>query len=431
MNGSAVQHPIGFRPEEISAMINETVVEQHAEEAAFLWTQRDRGVHAPNFRLKDLARWDERVEAHLDGLRVAGQFGWQLCEKALAEGGPGEVFAAGVLAFGCGDPDRIKAVLEAGASVPKLQRALISALGWLPFSDVEGAIRQLLDSELPGVRCVGIAGCAVHRSDPGQTLHGAILDLELHLRARALKACGELGKTSALEFVLRSLSDGDASCRFFAAWSAARLGNRSQKVLGALREIAMMPGRYAERALDMAVRVMDLNDAKAWQRQLNTEPTRLKLAALAAGAIGDPALVGDLIQLMKLPPVARAAGAAFSMITGVDLPYDDLDGDAPADFQAGPTENPEDENVALDPDESLPWPVADKVAAWWKRNGSRFAAGRRHLCGREIGEVSLREVLAKGYQPQRAAAALELGLRQPNLPLVEVRARGGIQSAKA
>ncbi|HEY5911072.1 MAG TPA: hypothetical protein VJA21_10760, partial [Verrucomicrobiae bacterium] len=89
-------------------MINEVVVEQHAEEAAFLWTQRDRAVAAPNYRLKDLARLDERVEAHLDGLRIAGQFGWQLCQKALQEPGPGEVFAAAVLAFGGVDSERIK-----------------------------------------------------------------------------------------------------------------------------------------------------------------------------------------------------------------------------------------------------------------------------------------------------------------------------------
>jgi hypothetical protein len=41
------------------------------------------------------------------------------------------------------------------------------------------------------------------------------------------------------------------------------------------------------------------------------------------------------------------------MITGVDIAYEDLEGVWPEGFEAGPTENPENENVAMDPDEDL------------------------------------------------------------------------------
>ena len=40
------------------------VVEQHAEEAAFLWILREGAVHAPHYALKDLRKLDLRVEAH-------------------------------------------------------------------------------------------------------------------------------------------------------------------------------------------------------------------------------------------------------------------------------------------------------------------------------------------------------------------------------
>ena len=63
------------------------VIEQHAEEAAFLWLLRDAAVHAPHYSLKDMADIDERVEAHIDGLRVAGEAGWSFCADALAQGG--------------------------------------------------------------------------------------------------------------------------------------------------------------------------------------------------------------------------------------------------------------------------------------------------------------------------------------------------------
>src|SRR5215831_20811903 len=93
------ERPIGFRPWEISAMVNTEVVAQHAEDAAFLWFSRDRAVRAPHYYLKDLARLDERVEANVDGLRVAGDVGWDLAAKATEQGDPGRLFTAAVLAF--------------------------------------------------------------------------------------------------------------------------------------------------------------------------------------------------------------------------------------------------------------------------------------------------------------------------------------------
>src|SRR3954447_25964899 len=109
--------PIGGRP--IAA-----IVEQHAEEAAFLWVLRDAAVRAPHFALADLARLDGRIEAHLDGLRVAGVAGWDVARGGLAIGEPGEVFAAAVLAFEGLHAERRGAVLEAASAAPGGMRAV-------------------------------------------------------------------------------------------------------------------------------------------------------------------------------------------------------------------------------------------------------------------------------------------------------------------
>jgi len=427
MNSSPVQRPVGFSLSESSALIIEAVVEQHAEEAAFLWTTRDRAVHAPHYSLKDLSGLDERVEAHLDGLRVAGQFGWQLCEQALDNEEPGKLFAAAVLAFDSGDTGRMHRVLEKGCCAPELEREIISALGWLSFSIVEGHIRELLGSERLEIRLIGIAASAVHRWEPGQQLMQSLSDPNPRLRARALKACGEVGKTGLLPTILPSVSDPDDACRFFAAWSAARLGDRSPGVLSALYEIATGHTPYAERALGMALRIMGLHQAKAWHRKLRGDPTQLRTVAITGGIIGDPETVEGLIDLMHIPALARVAGEAFSMVTGVDLAYEHLSGDKPEGFEAGPTEDPEDENVAMDPDEHLPWPVPALVAKWWDQHRAQFQADRRYFRGKEITLQSLREVLISGNQPERAAAALEFALREPTQPLFEVRARGAFQ----
>src|SRR5437016_12004830 len=110
------------------------IVQQHAEEAAFLWLLRDAAVSAPHYLLADLVRLEDRVEAHIDGLRVAGEPGWEIAKGQLVEiGEPGEVFAAALLAFESGDAARVQDVLAAGIAKPEAVRAMISALGWLTY----------------------------------------------------------------------------------------------------------------------------------------------------------------------------------------------------------------------------------------------------------------------------------------------------------
>ena len=47
------------------------VIEQHAEAAAFHWLLRDVAVCAPHYSLDDLVKLDNRLDAHLDELRIA------------------------------------------------------------------------------------------------------------------------------------------------------------------------------------------------------------------------------------------------------------------------------------------------------------------------------------------------------------------------
>src|SRR6266853_363233 len=88
------------------------VLDQHAEDAAFLWLTRDNAARAPHYSLADLVKLDDRVEAHVDGLRVAGDDGWTLALDELKHPEAGEYFAAMVLALESGRKEKIAAVLE-------------------------------------------------------------------------------------------------------------------------------------------------------------------------------------------------------------------------------------------------------------------------------------------------------------------------------
>src|SRR5258707_804049 len=138
------------------------VVSQHAEEAAMLWLLRRSATQAPHYSLADLAKIDGRVEAHLDGLRIAGEEGWRICEEQLAANEEGEVFAASVVAFESGSPGRIVKVLSVVEEEQKAMAGLVSAVGWLTFEQAQTYIKSFLATSSPVQRRIGVAVCAIH-----------------------------------------------------------------------------------------------------------------------------------------------------------------------------------------------------------------------------------------------------------------------------
>jgi uncharacterized protein (TIGR02270 family) len=400
-------------------LVMRDVVEEHAEEAGFLWLLRDAAVTAPHYSLRDLAELDGRVEAHLDGLRIAGSLGWELCAEALA-GGAGDVFVGAVLAFESGKDDRIALALDAGSSKPEMARPLVSALGWLSFPQAEMPLQKLLAAELPALRRIGIAAWAVHRQRPGPALTDALVGKDLALQARALRAVGELGLESSHPITRKSFSSPDAACRFWANWSAALLVGDTDAIPN-LQGIAETKGPYQVRALGLAMRRLEPRKGKAWQAKLAEAPELLRLAVIGAGVLGDPELVPWLIAQMKLPPLARVAGEAFTMITGVDIALQSLDG-SPPEKPAASSDG--DEDLAADADANLPWPNPEAIERWWTGNQSDFTKGTRHLLGKPLTPDWLQQILRSGRQRQRAAAALELAIREPERGLYEVRAPG-------
>ena len=117
--------------------IEEEVCEEHARQATFLWLLRDAAVRDAAYDLADLSELDDRLEAHLDGLRLAGELGWEACRALLEEPEGGEVFAAAVIAVERWDLRGVARVLDVGGAAPDLARGFVSALGWTPLPRVQ------------------------------------------------------------------------------------------------------------------------------------------------------------------------------------------------------------------------------------------------------------------------------------------------------
>ena len=398
------------------------VVQQHAEDAAMLRNTRTFLVSAPHVKLHQLRRLDDRLAAHLDGLAVAGEYGSKLAAAALERPGRGEAFTATVRAIEDRDVLGLDKLLAIAEAVPESLAGLISAFGWVTAASLRDITKSLLDSPSALRRQVGLAACEMHQADPGAAVvEAALKDEDAALRARALHFMAHFGQVENVSACMGAFADEDPRCAFEAARGAALLGNRGASV-AALRAIALAPGPWRSGALAVLLKLQEPDEAHATLKTLAQDPACMRLLIQGIGVAGDPHYVPWLIQQMQDLKLTRLAGESFSLITGLDLAYLDLERKPPEGVDFGPNDDPGDDNVAMDEDDSLPWPDVEKITAWWQANGQRFASGTRYFMGEPPTTALCLGVLNTGFQRQRRAAATYLCLLKTGTPLFNTAA---------
>ncbi len=292
------------------------VVEQHAEEAAFLFTMRGALVRAPHARVADLVRADERIAANLEGMKIARAGVVEARARgALARGDAGEVFAAAVLALESPSAERVAHVID--ASPPRRARA--QARRGAP----RGCRSRGWRRRSPNLRASPSSSLASGRArrpirhPPGATRAGrstwpsSIDDADLQ-RDHALRAIGELPPPGPPRRALRrrAARRNERDSRFWAAWSAILLGDASAvPVLSPA--MATRGGPYARKRRPRSRRSRGpTHEAVAWIADLSPRPELRRIAARAAAALGDPGSIPMLLDWMTVPrsrasPVTR------------------------------------------------------------------------------------------------------------------------------
>lgn len=408
----------GFRPDEISALLNRPVVQEHASEAAFLWQLRDSAARGPFYRLKHLALLDRRLEAHLQGVLLAGPLGWRCSLDELQHGEPGAVFLLTWLAFSHGEPGEMRHAVQLALAEDRFQDACVAALAWLDTARVREPLTAMLASTAAPLQRLAVAAMAAHQLDPGHSLGRLCAHPDGRLRARALRAIGEFKRHDLRPQASSCLQDQEPLCRFWAAWSLCLLGEpHAGNVL--LDQTVEAPG-LVRLAIETAMRCLPVETAKSWIRQQATHPPSRRRAILAVGALGDPAAAEWLLEQMQDPDTARLAGESFEMLAGADIDWLGAKLDAPPQ---APDDGPPE-------DEGLPWPDPSALREWWSREQPRFRSGQRHLVGQPITDAHVVDVLRSGWQRQRRAAALEFALRRRNELPFPVLARADRQQRR-
>ena len=169
--------------------------------------------------------------------------------------------------------------------------------------------------------------------------------------------------------------------------------------------------------------------ARGFSKRAQDQPEdkiRRRQLVRALGLLGDPRFVPWLIERMADPELMRLAGEAFCWITGADLARMDLETLQAPPLPEHPSDDPNDDDVSLDEDESLPWPDAAKVQAWWAKQTAMqaaAAAGQRLFEGEAPSAAAAQRVLREGTQRRRARAALLACVLQPGTKLFQIAAR--------
>lgn len=408
-----------------STSVYRDVYEQYVEVASHLWLLRDLAVNRPDYTIREIEALEKRLDLQLDGILTSLDDGWAACEAALDGGEAGEIFTAAVIGMRSHDLDHIRVAVERGLADEKATKGLISAMGWLPAQLAGPWIEKFLKGKDLNHKFLGVAACSVRRLDPGEMLvtilerNDCLQHEKLH--ARSLRLVGELRRQDLMPAVMKAMATKSDTIRFWSTWAAIVLGNK--QAVQALKPYVLQVGPWHSRALQLAFRVLPLDQARQWISEMAKDKTLRRSMVTATGVLGDPQAVNWLISKMQDPDLARLAGEAFCMITGADLERlqatrQPLEGKGRAEA------NPEDEeDVVLDEDEHLPWPDMRKVADLWQRNGRNFIVGQRYFMGRPLALDTLKEISMNGYQRQRHAAVLELALVDPLSRLVNTRAR--------
>ena len=417
------------------------ILEEHLEEADFLYTQRRNALADDDYDLAELAGLEERLLAHVDGLVVAGNEAWELLEGLLAGGDEGEAFTAALVALASGDADRRGELLAAlgkasGETLAGLSAAFcLSGLGELaePLRDLVGEVEAEVAAAV-----LDILG--FHRSGlTPEELVGVLESGESEIRIAGLRTAAAMGWRDFASKAASFLKEKDPALVVEAVRAGFILGDdqgldRCRALLAGGDE----PGADLQIWLGLAGRQ---EDAALLSAGLDSDELA-RGAVIALGWLGQATAVDGLLGGLEDEALARPIGEAVRRITGVDLAAvglilpdkDETDQEPPPEEEpVGEDGEPQEDDFTdpvEDPDEHLPWPDPEKMRAWWKENQARFKTGIRYRHGLEFDQEAVLRILREGGLAERHLATGELARLSPGGTLLETRALAWSQTRR-
>lgn len=342
------------------------------------------------------------VEFAMENLAVAAEFG--------------EVFTAFQVLLHARPDLALSAIAPPEVLLWDQVAALGSAAAWCAPEVMAARMRDWIGGQDPMAAWIALEVCGARRVDPKGHLKPLIQHRDPRVAARAMQLAAELGRADLADDLARLAETADPTLRFWAAWSAALLGDRrsAPAILASLITPATPPSQ-ARMVAELLPLVLDDRAARAAIARLMSDRLTERWGVLATGALGASDTLDWLLRQMAEPVLSRIAGAAFCRITGARLSAESLE---LAEFP----DDPDDPVVAACPQESfieakLYWPDPEKLAHWLAPNRARFVPQTRYLLGVAAWTIQPPIEATATYQLDQRAVALELATRKPDTPL--------------
>ena len=359
------------------------VVEEHFEEAAFLYAQRLHLYRTGQATWDRLAPVERRHLAHVEGLVVAGPEAWPLVQTALDDDHVGAAHVAVRLRCRSGTP-AAALDLVAGLEGPRVAEG-VDALAHETTPDWTDALSDEVGADEPRRVRVAATVAGTRRAPIGAPLLRALSRADdVGTQVALVRALGALRYPPAQSVLTRRVLGAPVPALSRAAEGALlRFGAPS-----ALRDVTGRAREAPHAALVLALAGSRPHASLLVDATWSENPG----APVALGVFGDPAHVPLLLDLLAAPPeTAASAAVGLRVLTGAPLTEEALIPDDPDDPDLGG-------DIVVRPSQS-----PDGWRAWWAEHGGTFQSGTRYRAGRP-------------FAPATAVAAPVGGLSDDLLP---------------
>ncbi|MCY1018761.1 TIGR02270 family protein [Pyxidicoccus sp. MSG2] len=398
------------------------IYETHLEEAAFRWSQWETALEAPDFVLEEVAEQEEHVAAHVDGLVLGGEpVAERLLVPALADE-PERIVAAALALLQAEAPSGPAAALAAlPAAEPPALAALRRAFELVPTTTLPANLPALLKEEdaVPELQALVLDTLGVHGLATAPLCLPFLTHPEPQVAAAALRAAGRARLPLEPAVLQRALDSDEPALRDAAIVTGLMGGHRG--AWSACQAAAGSPEAGGKLPLLLLGMSGDERDVKRLLELLADEKLRPDVL-WALGFSGRVAAAEACVELMWNMRVAALAGEAFSAITGLRIAEEYAAPREEEDEELPPLEEDLDADLTPKPEDALPMPRPESVAAWWQQERQRLDAKQRYLAGQPFTPVAVLDALVSAPMRRRHALALELALRSRGAVQVPTRA---------
>jgi len=395
------------------------IIEEHFNEAEFLFGQWERALRSPRFDLSDLGtKIEQRLEAHLDGLVVGGPAVAErvLCQELKNLEEPGRAKTAALTLLFDLSLDTANQVVDVALEAEEpLQSAVSRAIILADVAHLDALLlERFREAEQEADLAILLKILTARGVDTRYKADGCLESSCPALTVAALESATRFQSTSALAFAESHLDAVDTHLRKTALIAGITLGSRMAWEY--CLHVAAGSGIF-DPELQAIIAVLGTpDDHEILYRQLEI-PAQLDKKIWVLGFCGTDRSADVCLGFLRNPDerVAKAAADSLAWIGGLDLSLEKFQKPPaePAEEATLPPIEKDDLNadLSLTGFDDIAVPNPEPIMHWWNSFRDRLVQGRLYTLGQQRSAQTRIYALEVGALWRRHVIGLELAAR--------------------